>query len=112
MEHSKLKLAWWRFHKANPSVYILFDKFTLQVIARGYDHYSSKAIFERIRWHTDVETVRQDGFKMSNNHTPYYARYWMHLNEEHAGFFRLTRLKNQEVFIPKPERIEEIVRYQ
>tara|TARA_R100001377_G_scaffold38404_3_gene21363 strand:+ start:96 stop:401 length:306 start_codon:yes stop_codon:yes gene_type:complete len=100
MEYSKLKLAWCKFHKANPSVYALFNKFTFQVIARGHKHYSSKAIFERIRWHTDVETVENienEGFKISNNHTAYYARYWMHRNPEHASFFRQKRLKSDNV---------------
>ena len=68
-----LKLQWWAFHNANPHVYELFEKFTFDVIRRGYSNYSANAIFERIRWHTEIET---DGeFKLSNNHRAYYARY-------------------------------------
>ena len=60
-----LKHKWWEFHKQNPHVYDLFQSFTLDVIARGHKHYSAKAVFERIRWHTDVETKCEREFKLS-----------------------------------------------
>jgi hypothetical protein len=82
-----LKMRWWKYHQENPKVYELFEKFTFDVIKRGHQHYSAKAVFERIRWHTDVET-RGDSFKFSNNHTAYYARLFMKLWPEHEGFFR------------------------
>ena len=51
-----IKRKWWIFHHDNPTIYELFKRFTFEVIERGHDKYSSKAIFERIRWHTDIET--------------------------------------------------------
>src|SRR5210317_948462 len=83
-----LKEKWWQFHKQNPHVYELFEQFTFQVINAGFENYSANAVFERIRWHTDIETRSNGGFKLSNNHRAYYARYFHHCNPEYDGFFR------------------------
>ena len=79
-----------RFHRENPQVYTLFDRFTRQVIARGHNHFGVASIIERIRWETGIVTTG-DIFKINNNHRAYYARLWMRMNPEHRGFFR-TRL--------------------
>jgi len=84
---NRLKEKWWEFHKENPHVYELFEKFTFQTIEAGFENYSANAIFERIRWHTDIET-RGSGFKLSNNHRAYYARYFHTRNPDYDGFFR------------------------
>jgi len=74
------------YHQANPEVYELIKKFTFQVIEAGFDHYSIASIYERVRWHTEVETAG-DPFKINNNHRPYYARKFMEDHPEHDGFF-------------------------
>ena len=51
-----LKYKWWEYNKQNPQVYDLVEQFTFDIIRRGYENYSINAVFERIRWHTDVET--------------------------------------------------------
>jgi len=86
-----LKRKWWEYHKNNPQVYALFCSFTWQLIERGHKNYSAKAVFERIRWHTDVET-KGEPFKLSNNHTAYYARLFMHDFPEYQGFFRTKEI--------------------
>ena len=88
-----LKQIWWEYHKRNPHIYDLFVRFTFDVIRRGHKHYSAKAVFERIRWHTDVET-NGDPFKLSNNNTAYYARLFHHDYPEHEGFFRMRELRS------------------
>jgi len=93
--HAELDAAFREFHEANPDVWRLFVRFTFDVIRRGFKHYSSKSIFERIRWHTDIETVIQTGeikdFKLNNNYTAAYARLFGQTYPEHAGFFRLRK---------------------
>lgn len=84
----KLKRAWWEWHKQNPHVYKLFEKYTYDAINAGFEHYSVNAIVERIRWHADIETTG-DKFKINNNHRAYYARYFHHMHPEHEGFFRI-----------------------
>jgi len=75
------------YHQQNPEVYELIKRFTLQVIAAGFKHYSITSIYERVRWHTMIETSG-DPFKINNNHRAYYARKFMEDHPEHAGFFR------------------------
>jgi hypothetical protein len=83
----KLKQEWWEWHKKNPHVWDLFEHYTFQAIKAGHEHYSSMAIIERIRWHSDVETTG-DRFKINNNHKTYYSRYFHYKHPEHDGFFR------------------------
>lgn len=94
---SELKYKWWEYHKENPHVYELVEKFTFDVIKRGYDRYSINSIFERIRWHTDIDT-EGDKFKISNNHRAYYARYFMHLHPQYDGFFKTKELRSWRLF--------------
>lgn len=79
------------YHAANPRVYDLFESFTIELVCAGRRHYSAKAIFERIRWHYDVETTG-DEFKLNNNYPAYYARWFMDRHPEHEGFFHTRRL--------------------
>jgi len=94
--NATLKNIWWEFHTQNPHVYELFKQFTFQVIDAGFENYSVNAIFERIRWHTDIET-RGSSFKLNNNHRAYYARLFHHDHPEHDGFFRTRYVSPQEV---------------
>lgn len=82
-----LKRNWWEFHKKNPHVWNLFEKYTFQAIEAGFKNYGAKGIMERIRWHEEIETTGCS-FKISNNHTAYYARYFHHLHPRYDGFFR------------------------
>jgi hypothetical protein len=87
--------AFERYHKENPIVWELFQKFTQAVIARGSAHYSSKAIFERIRWHIDIET-KGGTVKLNNNFTAYYARMFHLAQPKYDGFFRNRRLVSED----------------
>lgn len=75
-----------RFDRENPSVYYLLQRFSDDVRLKGYKRYSINSIFERIRWHTAIETNDKD-FKINNNHRAYYARKLMANDERFAGFF-------------------------
>ena len=84
-----------RFHRQHPEVYVMFDKFTVDRILRGFKHYSVNAIFERIRWETDMAAAEDGGFKLNNNFRAFYAREWMRKNPTHQGFFRLRKQKSK-----------------
>lgn len=86
-EKRSLVEAFWEFHRDNPGVYALFDKFAREAAAKERKAFGSKMIFERMRWYTLIES-QGDAFKLNNNYTAYYARLWMHRNPQHAGFFR------------------------
>ena len=87
-----LKQQWWKWHKENPHVWDLFQRYTFDAINAGYKNYSVASIIERIRWHADIET-KGDTFKINNNHKAYYARYFHHMYPNHDGFFRLRETK-------------------
>jgi len=80
------------FHRENPLVYRALLRFARQVQAAGFDHYSINSLFERVRWHMNIETHAHDGFKLNNNHRAYYARM---LNQEPGleDFFRTRELR-------------------
>lgn len=86
--------AFKKFHTANPKIWELFVQFTMQSVLRGRTHYSVDAVFERIRWYVDVETVG-DAVKLNNNFRAYYARMFHAKYPEYAGFFR-TRIRVSE----------------
>ena len=79
------------FHKKHPEVWKLFVRFTQQRIGHGFSHYSVNAIFERIRWETDVAVDGASSFKLNNNYRAFYARRFMRLHPEHVGFFRTRK---------------------
>lgn len=84
------------FHASHPQVWRHFVKFTLEIIDRGFTHYSVNAIFERIRWETDqADDEGRSTFKLNNNHRPFYARWFMEAYPEHDGFFRLRQLTSE-----------------
>lgn len=64
----------------------LFEELTLQLIGRGFNHYSADAILHRIRWHHHVEQS-DPTFKANNNWTATLAREFHERFPEHEGFF-------------------------
>jgi hypothetical protein len=98
---SKLEKEFMEFHQDNPHVYELFKRYTKAAMSSGRDSYSAYAIFERIRWHTDIETNEALGFKLNNNHRPYYARMFSAQYPQHAHFFRTRALVTE-----RPEQLK------
>lgn len=75
------------FHRANPEVYRLFDRYCREAIRSGRTRLGAKMVVERMRWFTDIET--SDGeFKLRNDFTAFYARLWQIRHPEHPAFFR------------------------
>ncbi len=87
----KMEREFWVFHRENPYIYRLFERFALAVVNRGYEHFGARDIIHRIRWETNVETNDPE-FKINNNHSPYYGRLWMR-DHNMPGFFRTREIK-------------------
>ncbi len=86
-----------KYHSNHVKVWDKFCEFSFDRICKGYSNYSTKAIFERIRW--DLSGIGADGiteFKIGNNHPAIYARWFMEKYPEHQGFFR-TRVQKSAV---------------
>lgn len=75
-----------KYHEDRPEVWRLFKKFTLEVIASGQESYGAHAIFQRIRWETEIEQKGQ--FKVSNTAFPFYARVFGRAFAKYSDFFR------------------------
>ena len=99
MAGNKDKEAFKHYHEQNPQIYKMFCKFAEQA-ARRRDHYSAKAIMERIRWETMISDDQPD-FKIDNTWTSHYARKYMKDHPEHDGFFEL-RIKRGGYHEPPP----------
>lgn len=78
-------------HKACPEVWKYFEKFALEAIASGRQHYGAKGIMERVRWHTEIEHGAE--FKANNNWTAYYARIFTAKYPEHGEFFEFREVR-------------------
>lgn len=81
-----------KYHQDNPGIFGLFIRFTREARRRGYRHFGSKAVFERIRWHMNVETTG-DPFKINNNYTSRYVRLLEKEYPGFVGFYRQRQLK-------------------
>jgi len=88
------KATWWRFHKKNPLVYKLFEYQVFRAIKEGRKKCSAYQIIEYLRWELPFQTKNEDGFKISNNHIPFYARYFVHLHPEQKEIFNLHQMKH------------------
>jgi hypothetical protein len=92
--NDELREAVQQFHRAHPAVWTLFCEFTQDRIARGFTHYSAKAVMERIRWETDQSGDAD--WKINNNFASFYGRRWMKLHPEHDGFFRTRKQVSED----------------
>jgi hypothetical protein len=100
------------FAKQNPAVGPLFDKFTFELIRRGYRHGGAKAVWERLRWESPVGADGRAAWKLPNNAATHYGRKFMKKYPEHRGFFRTRRLKSEDAPPrdqpePTPNDVEE-----
>tara|TARA_R110002167_G_scaffold327223_1_gene533320 strand:+ start:51 stop:434 length:384 start_codon:yes stop_codon:yes gene_type:complete len=80
------------FNRAHPKVWDLFVKFTRELHTRGFRNSSAKGVFERIRWETDqADMWGMSEFKINNNYSAYYARWYMSAFPDYKGFYRTRR---------------------
>lgn len=80
------------YHTANPQVYAALRRFALDAKRAGRDRLSINMLFERVRWHTDID-AQGDTFKVNNSFRAYYARLLMEQEPELRGFFETRRSK-------------------
>lgn len=86
-----IEAKFWEFHRENPRVYRLFERFTREALRRR-DRIAVSLIVERIRWETAVATTDEE-FRLNNSFRAYYARLWMRDHPAHEGIFRTRRLQ-------------------
>lgn len=87
---SRLQREFERFHRENPHVFDKLVELALFVYDSGKRRYGIAAIFERLRWISEFETVG-DPYKLNNNHRAFYARMLHAETPEFAEMFSLRR---------------------
>lgn len=81
------------FDRLHPEVYQYLVKLTFEVYTRGYRHYGIGALWERLRWHFQIEKDIED-FKLNNNFRSRYARKLMAAYpQELDDFFEVRELR-------------------
>ncbi|MAK37262.1 MAG: hypothetical protein CMC15_14000 [Flavobacteriaceae bacterium] len=83
---SRLTLEFLQFHKENPHIYELFSKFAF-VVARNHNKFGSRAILERIRWETNVES-NHPALKIPNAYSAFYSRLFEIDHPRYDGLFQ------------------------
>tara|TARA_R100000951_G_C2520974_1_gene143392 strand:+ start:50 stop:403 length:354 start_codon:yes stop_codon:yes gene_type:complete len=92
------------FHKQYPEVWEMLKRFSDEMKNKGFKHYSINGIFERIRWEKDIGGDGVTQFKLNNNYRAFYARRFMRVYPEYAGFFRLReQISNEASATELPE---------
>lgn len=74
-----------QFHQQNPHVFRLFRQFAEEALNAG-QKVGARAIWERMRWHTQVETNASD-YRLNDHYAPYFSRWLMLTDLRFAGFF-------------------------
>jgi hypothetical protein len=81
------------FHKAHPEVYAYLLALCFELRGKGREHYGIKSLWERVRWHFQVEKQLGEEFKLNNNFHSRYVRLILRDYPELDGFFELRVLK-------------------
>lgn len=81
------------FNTKYPQVYLLFEKFAMQLIHAGKTKLGSKMIIERIRWEIETGSKDEEGFKINNNYTAYYSRWFIRNHPEYSDYFDFRVIK-------------------
>lgn len=89
------KKAFWEWHKANPHVWLYFEKYAMEAVARGRTRVSHWLIINRIRWEVSIETTGGE-FKISNDHIAFYARMWRAKYPQHKDLFAVKRMLGEQ----------------
>lgn len=91
-----LEQQFWKFDKAHPSVYRMIVHLARGLKKQGFRTYSLDAIFHRIRWHHYVKRNRQeDGFKLNDHYTSFYARLVMSREPDLSEFFETRKQRSK-----------------
>jgi hypothetical protein len=82
-----------QFHFDNPDIYKHIVKLTLEQYRRGRERLGMKALWEQIRWHIALGTIRIKGeYKLNNNYTSRYVRMLIEQYPAYRGLFERRRL--------------------
>jgi hypothetical protein len=92
------------FDRANPELWAMFERLTLNRISKGARHYSARAVLHAIRWESGIGDDGLCKLKINNNTSCWYARKFHRTHPVHANFFRERMVKRRP---PRPSMDRE-----
>jgi hypothetical protein len=79
--------------RENPQIFPMYERFAEEIVRRGR-RFSISLLTERIRWEAHMTwDLDDDGFKISNNHRAYLARYLIARHPDYAQFIICKTVK-------------------
>ena len=81
------------FHKDHPEVYSYLLGLCLELRGKGFKRYGIRSLWERVRWHFQVEKNLGADFKLNDHFHSRYARRIVEQHPELDGFFELRELR-------------------
>jgi hypothetical protein len=90
------KRDFWAWHKANPEVWLHFERFALEAVSKGRKNVSHWLIINRIRWEVNIMTTGSD-FKISNDYIAFYARLWRARYPQHKNLFTIKLMQGERI---------------
>lgn len=94
LQRTDLTRAFDKFHASNPDVWHSFDAAALALAVKGVKRYGAKTIYEHMRYMHDLQTTGVK-YKLTNNHTPYYARLFKQQHPQYGEFFMYKRVRGE-----------------
>ena len=86
-----------KFHKQNPHIYEAFEILALQAASKR-QRFGARAIFEVMRWETQVRPITPNSkYKIQDHWSPYYARLFEQKHPQHKGFFQKKDIQIDEL---------------
>ncbi len=101
-----------KFHDKNPWVYDRLKQICFDLRSRGWDQYSMSTIISVLRFEWDLKTggvalyakdEEPEIVKLSNNHSPYYARILIEDEPIYWDFFELRSVEGDPPSDTQPE---------
>lgn len=84
-----------QFHGDNPHIYERLLAEALKLRRHGHRRYGVGALFERLRYHSDLAPVTEsDPYRLNHDYRSRYARLLMAENPALIGFFEIRSLKS------------------
>lgn len=98
-----IEAAFRDFHRRHPEVEEYMSGLAFYLFHKGRKRYGVRSLWERCRWHFQVEKDMGAEFKLNDHYHSRYARLIMQKHPELDGFFELRRLKNEREAKDDPE---------
>jgi hypothetical protein len=93
---SALARRWISYHRKNPSVWDMFERFSLEAARKGRRKFSGWLIINRMRWEYMVEVGTEEEFKISNDFIAIYVRMFQFVHPALAHMFDTAQMKRIE----------------